>query len=422
MSADLRAHIQQIFLKAVERVDPRRVVRESIALAPGGQLLIPEGVLDLSDRGVYVIAIGKAACAMARGAGDMLGSALVAGISVTKSESCHLDSRIAVMRGSHPVPDARSLEAGKQVVEFARSIPQGSVVLCLISGGGSALVEHLRGDVSLAGLRSVTSALLQCGASIRELNAVRSRLSQIKAGGLLNELRHTTVVNLIVSDVLGDDPRAIASGLTVPSGESDPEDVLAAYGVPFDLPSAQPEVRLDEPPTHIVANLSTAIDAAVDEARRLGYPAFVLGRSLDGEAREAGRLLAGIVADAAWSKTSWSRPVCLLAGGELVVTVHGDGQGGRNTEAALGAALRLRSTPGAAIGFLATDGDDGATAAAGAIVEGSTIGDSDVARAREALANNDSFTFLAQRGASWSPGPTGTNVNDLVIALVAGPG
>jgi glycerate 2-kinase len=306
------------------------------------------------------------------------------------------------------------------VLDFARRVPDGALTLCLISGGGSALVEALRKSVTLEELQRVTDQLLRAGASIQELNAVRSRLSAFKAGGLLAALSQATVVNLIVSDVLGDDLSAIASGPTsVPNHAIDAEDVLQRYNVRCKLPAPQPHHALSQPRTLVVANVSLAIDSAASAAAAVGYRPIVLTRSLDGEAREVGRALASIVADTAAGRTSFKRPVALIAGGETVVTVRGDGKGGRNSECALAAALRLEGVEHVAIGCLATDGDDANTGSAGAIVGGATINAGNRVAAQQALANNDSWTFLRGAGATLDTGPTGTNVNDLVIALVS---
>jgi hydroxypyruvate reductase len=274
--------------------------------------------------------------------------------------------------------------------------------------------------VTLAHLRDITTTLLRGGATIHELNAVRARLSTFKAGGLLAALGHSNVHNLIISDVLGDNLETIASGPTVPPRvELSAEDVLARYGVAAPLPDVA-AVNLDEPHTTIIANVSTALDGAADAAQSLGYQPFVLARGIEGEARDVAGTLAEIVADTARGRTDFKRPVCLLAGGETTVTVRGDGRGSCNTESALAAALRIEGLSSPAIGCLATDGDDGLTGAAGGIVDGATIVAANRNAARLALDANDSFTFLERVGAAWGLGPTGTNVNDLFIALVDG--
>jgi hydroxypyruvate reductase len=218
--------------------------------------------------------------------------------------------------------------------------------------------------------------------------------------------------------VLGDDVQTIASGPTVPLGNADAESVLLRYGIHGPIPEPATSIESAMPPTTIVANLSTAVDAASECAEALGYAPVVVTRSLDCEAREAGRLFASILADSVGARTAFGGRTCLLAGGEMTVTVHGDGTGGRNTEAALAAAIRLAGVQNAAIGFLASDGDDGASGASGGIVDGATVSDAERNDALDALAKNDSYTFLSRRGAALPGGETGTNVNDLVIGLI----
>lgn len=418
MTADLVRHVQQIYEAAVAAVDPQRVTAENLQLLPNGDLRIAGTDVAIPNAGVYVIAIGKAAPAMAAAAEEALGARFTAGIGVAKSISDGRDIETRLLVGSHPVPDERSLKAGRAVVEFADSIPEGALTLCLISGGGSALVESLRPGVSLDDLQLITSRLLMAGADIHELNAVRSRLSEFKAGGLLKKLAGRRVINLILSDVLGDDPTVIASGPTVPRGWAlNAGEVLERYGIEFELPTLdeQSDVRVD---TAIVGNLQRALDAAALEAEGLGYPPVVLSASLQGEARVVADVIASIVVDSARGKTAFARGDCLLAGGETTVTVTGDGAGGRNTESALAAGLRIEGITGVAAGFLATDGDDASTGVAGGIVTGATIASANRVAARRALDGNDSFTFLSRERASWGRGPTGTNVNDLIICLL----
>lgn len=420
MSDDLPAIIERCYRAAVTRVHAGAAV--SRHLRRDGNRIVVDGRRYVTDAGAYVIAIGKAAPEMMSDAEDALGDAFTAGIVVTKVAPERFTGRARILVGAHPTPDERSLAAGRAVLAFARAVPSGALALCLISGGGSALVEVPAAGVSLSELQRVTAALLRAGASIHELNAVRARLSDIKAGGLLDALRRAAVANLIVSDVLGDDLGVIASGPTVPAEHTlDAEEVLARYGVRCQLPARRARPSDARPQSVIVANVSAAIDAAAQAARASGYAPCVLSRSLTGEARTVAETLASIVADSAVGRTSLRPPLALLAGGETTVTVRGDGHGGRNTEGALAAALRLAGTPVVAMGFLATDGDDANTGAAGAIVTGSTLTHGQRAAARDALARNDSFTFLDDHGAIVRTGPTGTNVNDLVIALIGRP-
>lgn len=415
-----RALVERIYRAAVAAVDPRMCVSSALnATAEDGALVVADSRVEIGDEGIYLIAFGKAGESMAQGAVDALGDLCRNGIVVTKAPVREPIEGFEYFLGAHPLPNERSLEAGEAVLDFAGRIPDGSLVLCLISGGGSALVEALRPDVSLEDLQEATGQLLRGGAPIQDLNAVRSRMSRIKGGGLLAALNHTRVANLIVSDVLGDDLHAIASGPTVKPVLSMPaEDVLHRYGVELDLPD-QAELSAHEPvATAIVANLGRAIDAAAVEATSSGLQPLVLADRLTGEAREVGATIAAILAGSHHELSPLSPGSCMLAGGETTVKVRGDGTGGRNSEAALGAALELRGSTGLTVGFLATDGDDGMSDAAGAIVDGATISQDETGLARRALDDNDSVGFLSGTGAVWRPGATGTNVNDLVIGIV----
>lgn len=412
-----RKQIESIFEAAVAAVDPRTSVRKAIqdgARADGCDLHRSG-----QESSVYLIALGKAAPAMAAGAMDAFGDRIAGGIVVSKEPAREQFPRFRYLEGSHPVPDERSLEAGEAVLRFARKLPESAGVLCLISGGGSALVEALREPFALDDLQAATTHLLRAGAPIEELNAVRSRMSRIKGGGLLAALGDRPVINLIVSDVLGDNVQTIASGSTVlPESATPAEEVAQRYELDITLPNAAEFPVRQSPETRIVANLPNAIEAAAGEAERLGLRPVVLTDRLEGEAREAGRLVATILKNAGHARSPLLSGDCVLLGGETTVTVRGDGAGGRNSEAALAAAIELQGSSGITVGFLATDGDDGVTNAAGGIVDGATISPEDVNRARRALENNDSHGYLSGIGAVWSPGATGTNVNDLVIAII----
>lgn len=416
MSSDLVSKIETIYRSAVNAVLPQTVLPEAISVE-GNRLSIAGETIDLDQCPVYVIAFGKAAGEMTATVAAIPGMQLSGAIAVVKSTSALTNPNVRIVQGSHPVPDQRSLDAGAAVLQFADNIPDGATVLCLISGGGSALMESLREGVTLEQLQQVTRDLLKAGASIHDLNTVRARLSALKAGGLLQALAGKRVFNLVISDVLGDDLATIASGPTVPRQSREAaEDVLNRFGVVADLPAEEPQGNLAEPRSLIVGSLSVAIDAAAQEAINAGLTPFVLSRTLTGEAGVVGEVFASMLADSTRGLTSFGPGSCLIAGGETTVTVHGSGKGGRNTEAALAAAVRLAGVPGVAAGFLATDGDDAETGVAGAIVDGDTV--KDVAAARAALADNDSWTWLDQHGAAWGTGPTGTNVNDLLIGII----
>lgn len=407
-----------MYAAAVQAVSPDHLIRRYLGITSGGQIRIGDSLNPVPEAGMYLIAIGKAAIPMAFAAEAILADHLSDGLVVSKSPSPGYSLRSKVMVGGHPIPDHRSIQAGEAMLRFAEAIPAGALVLCLISGGGSSLVETLEEPYELEELQEITKRLLFSGATINELNAVRSRISKIKAGKLLEYLSHTSIHNLIISDVIGDDPRVIASGPTVPSDSNlDVEEILKRAGVEIDLPDRPLSIAMSVQ-TLIIANVSKAIDVVAQMAIQYGYTPVILTRKLEGEASEVAKMFVAIASDTAACHNSFSNFTCLIAGGETTVTVDGDGVGGRNTEAALAAAIAIRGTNGVTAGFLATDGDDGLSRVAGAIVDGATIQQDSVHEALSSLQNNDSYTFLERVGATVRSGPTETNVNDLWIALI----
>ena len=418
MAASRRETIEAIYRAAIDQVEAGVAVSRVLSRETDHALTVGDQTLDIGDSGVWAIAIGKAGCQMMASVETIAGDRFAGGLVVTKSVPVDIQLRSEILVGSHPVPDARSLEAGDRLIDFVRTVPDGALVICLISGGGSALADALRPGVTLEQLRDITATLLRSGASIGEMNAVRARLSRIKGGGLLALLNGRRVVNLIISDVLGNPLQVIASGPTVmPDGHEVAGEVIRRYSLDITLPT---EARTDLAPplmTLIIADINAALAASADAARQMGLAAHVLTSSVDIEARQAGRLFGGIVADVARGRGTLTTPCCILAGGETVVTLRGGGIGGRNCEAAVAAAIAIAGIEDCVVGCLATDGDDGTSGAAGGIVDGTTLHDRRTAEA--ALAGNDTYPWLRGRGAAFETGPSGTNVNDLFIGIVA---
>ena len=367
--------------------------------------------------------------AMTAGAVDALGDAIHRGFVITKDG--HVDRElpgfIEVREAAHPVLDERSVDATHQLLEWVADIPSDTTVICLISGGGSALLEEPIEGVSLADFQEMTRLLLNAGADIYQLNAVRSQLSRVKGGGLRAAMPTERVVTLALSDVLGNDPAVIASGPTVPlaSSRADARAVLEKLKLTDQMPisvrrafAADAGGRQEPNPDDIVAVIADnrrALSAAAGNLEQGGYRVRRDDEPRTGEARECaldwvGRLLA-LPADVD----------AVLAGGELTVTVRGNGTGGRNTEFALAAALEMErlAIEGWTIASLATDGDDGPTQVAGAIVDYGTPAQMRAAGfdPQAALQSNDSFPGLNSVGAVLDTGPTGTNVNDLYFAV-----
>jgi hydroxypyruvate reductase len=409
--------IEKVYAAALAAADPRRAVREAIAETPEKYRATGR---------VIVIAIGKAAATMAAGAVDALGEEIAQGIVITK------DGHAAGMalpgfeiyEASHPIPDQRGVEATKRAIQIVESADEDDRILALISGGGSALFESPEPPVTLAELATVTDSLLRAGAAIDDLNAVRTPLSQVKGGGLLARAGRTRLTTMIVSDVLGDSPVVIASGPTIDYGRRDPQRasaVLERFGLWDRVPdSVRTVLSRDTSPTSpsrptrilLIANNDSAVEAASEAAKRAGLRPRIVWRQRIGEAREQAIKWVDACA-AAGSKVN-----CLVGGGELTVTVNGNGVGGRNTEFVLAAAIELkrRGNNDWIVASLATDGEDGPTGVAGGFLDAESL---DCLGADPAgwLAENDSLAPLRQLGATVNPGPTGTNVNDIYLAI-----
>ncbi len=431
---------QSLFQAALRAVDPRAATQR--ALRRDGEMLTVGGAtLDLTCvRNIVVIGFGKAAVPMAQAVEKALGDRITRGIVVTKQGQRAPTAIIAVREAAHPTPDAAGIEATAAILDALHGLTRDDLVLCLVSGGGSALFEQPVDGVSLRDMQQTTKQLIRAGAPITALNAVRKHLSMVKGGQLARHAAPATLVALMVSDVVGDPLDVTASGPTVP----DPTtfvDALAAldrYDVQATVPAAvrayleagmrgeHPETPKSDDPcfatthTHIIANAQMALDAAAQAAAAIGLPTLVLSSTFEGEAREVAGLWASIARQVRDHAQPIAPPCCLLAGGETTVTVTGNGQGGRNTEFTLAAALALDGTEGITIASLATDGGDGTTDAAGAVASGATIAYARAAGldAADFVARNDAYTFFDRVGGLIRSGPTGTNVNDLMIALI----
>jgi hydroxypyruvate reductase len=375
---------------------------------------------------------GKAGLAMARAALDKLGSRIHDGLVVIKPGATPHPTTlgpIVIQSGAHPVPDESSVRTGAAMLAFARSCKPDDLVLFLLSGGASSLMTAPRAPLGLDDLKAVTRALLHAGADIVAINAVRKHLDALKGGGLAAAAAPARLISLVLSDVMGDRLDIIGSGPTAPNSSSY-GDVIAAASM-VESGSIPPAVRallddealshnaveLGHVTNHILAGNKTAVTAALARARELGFTTFE-GPELVGEAHVMGRELAQRFVRLAGAR----RPVCLVAGGETTVTVRGQGLGGRNQELALGAVETLAGIENVACIAFATDGDDGPTDAAGAVVTGNTL-----QRARELgldprafLAENNAYRFFEPLGDLLRPGPTGTNVCDIAV-LIAWP-
>ena len=365
-----------------------------------------------------VLSVGKAAVPMAQAAADDFGDRIKAGLVITKYG--HLggfsDPAFDCMEAAHPVSDGNSVLAAEKALALVRGLTGEDTLLVLLSGGGSALME--KSAVPPETQRDVTKKLLARGADIREINAVRKRLSLVKGGRLAAEAYPARVVTLALSDVLDNDPGVIASGPTVPDETPDEEVLRIAQKYLPDVPELLPLLKRGEPLRvnvggyHYVGDINILCEAAKAEAEALGYETEIVNRSLTGEARDTAAAILSAIPD---------RPgkLAYLYAGETTVTLKGTGKGGRNQEMALAAAIALRGRENICFLSVGSDGTDGPTDAAGGIADGDTC--EKMQRAgispEAALANNDSYAALKAAGDLIVTGPTGTNVNDLTVVL-----
>ena len=413
-----RSRALAIFRAAVRAADPRQAVLAHVKI-DGPALGVGHRRYRLADFDrIRVIGAGKASARMAQALERLLGKAVSDGcINVPDGSTVRL-RRIALHEAGHPIPDQRGVEGARRIAQIARDSGRRDLLICVISGGASALMPLPAPGVTLARKKEITRRLLASGANIHEINTVRKHMSAIK-GGHLAELAHpATVVALILSDVIGDDLSAIGSGPTAPDTTTcaDAAAVLGRYGIPSPPLTETPK---GPPAAHnlIVGSNRHSIDAAAKEARELGYRPIVLSTTIDGETRDIARMHAALVREAI---ARGRRRICFLSGGETTVTIRGKGLGGRNQEFVLAAAIALEKTSGVTIFSAGTDGIDGPTDAAGAVADSSTLLRACARKLdpRSFLDNNDSYRFFERGGGLVKTGPTGTNVMDVRILLL----
>lgn len=391
---------------------------------------------DAADaRRIIVVGAGKAAAAMARGAErgyDM--DPRLEGIVITRYGHALPTRVIEVIEAGHPVPDAAGAAGTERIVELVEGAGPDDLVLCLISGGGSASLSAPLG-IDAGAMARLTESLLVSGATIAEFNAVRKHLSRVKGGRLALAAAPARVVTLVVSDVVGDDPSDVASGPTAadPTTFADAIGVLERYGIDDQgvrdvlergLRGELPETpkpgdpRLAGQVLRVIASNQRSLEAAAAVVEAHGYAPHVLSSTFDGDAAELARVHAAIVRQVLEHGQPFARPCALLSGGETTVTVRGDGRGGRNGEFALALAAALPA--GAPVWLLAADSDgiDGSETNAGVVLGPELLAAVDRREAAEALARNDSFGFFTRHGGLFTTGPTRTNVNDIRILLI----
>lgn len=444
LTRSLRAYprgdaVARVLAAALDAVDPAAAVRRYLR-REGEVLFVGDTAVDLAalDR-VVLVGAGKAGAPMASAAAAVLGDWLSAGVVVVKEGhgEQHAETRLQFFEASHPLPDQRGVAATAEMMELLAGAGQRDLVISLISGGGSALLTQPVDGVTLADMQHLTSLLLGCGASIDEINTLRKHLDTIKGGGLAKLAHPARLVSLILSDVVGSPLDVIASGPTVadPTTYHDALTILERYGIMSETPTSivahlqrgtagtiaetpKPgDPRLNQVINLIVGSNAQAAQAALAQARSENFNTLLLTTFLQGEAREAGRIVAAIAREIATSGSPLPRPACLALGGETTVTLRGDGSGGRNQELALAAVADLAGLTDVLLVTLATDGGDGPTDAAGAVATGATMAQAHECGMQPAdfLARNDAYHFFATLGDLLRPGPTRTNVNDLVL-------
>ena len=436
----LRRDAEVIYRAALQAAEAGIAVRRSLRIKQGGLRIGTHDYPFHSFDRIFLLAVGKAAGAMALAAEDILGPALTDGLIVTKHG--HGVKGLRTCRqfmSAHPVPDTRGEEAATATEQLLRGLNARDLLLVAVSGGASALLPAPVPGITLEAKQKVTDLLLRAGADITSLNTVRKHLSRLKGGGLVALAYPATVAGLLLSDVIGDAPGVIGSGLTAPDESTYAEAlaVLDRYGLRTRAPRAVVKhleagsrgERAETPKLGnalwrhannvVIGSNETSLRAAQRAARALGYRTLILSSTIGGETREAAGVLCEILRETALHGSPLRPPACLLAGGETTVTVRGRGRGGRNQEFALSAARSLAGLPNVLALSIGTDGTDGPTGAAGALATGTTWKRALKAGVdgEEALTNNDSYSFFKSLHDLVITGPTGTNVMDICVLL-----
>ena len=443
MNETARRHLLAIFEAALAAVDPEEAVRRHVA-RKGDTLRVGNREYDLGGVGrVVVVGAGKASAFMARALEAVLGDRIDDGwVNVKKGHGCPL-RKVHVHEAGHPIPDAAGVEGSRRIAHMLGEAGEDDLVLCCLSGGGSALMPLPVEAVGLEEKQRITAALLACGAPIQEVNAVRKHLSQIKGGQLARMAQPARTATLILSDVIGDPLDTIASGPTAADASTFGQalDILKRRNLEGRISAEtleylcagdagkQPEtpkpgdLLFARVANVLVANNSAAVEAAAATAKDLGYVPYRLSIGVEGEAREVAAEQAAFAGEVIEKGLPLSPPACIISGGETTVTVRGDGLGGRNQEFALAGAMALSGQAGIALLAAGTDGTDGPTDAAGAFADGDTCRRAEALGldAADHLRRNDAYHFFDALGDLLKTGPTGTNVMDLYLFLIGGP-
>ena len=439
--SNLRRHANEIFKHVLGTLDPEQLVKEKVSILDS-TLVVEEREYDLNNyENIYVVGGGKACAPMAKAMEDILGDKIDDGLIVVKYNHGLPLKKIETIEASHPIPDKNGVRGTSNILRLLSKTGEKDLIICLISGGGSALLVQPHKEITLQDIQTTSAELLACGAAIDEINTVRKHLSSIKGGQIAKAAYPSTLITLILSDVVGDPMDIIASGPTVPD-ESTFEDAYAIIQK-YTLEEKIPNIvcgflrsgkmgEIEETPKNgnkifdntqnvIVGSNKIALDAAEKRAKDLGYNTIVLSSLVEGESRDVAKFFAAIAKEVSRTGTPVPKPACIIAGGETTVTIRGKGKGGRNQEFALSAAMEIEGCEGVVILSAGTDGTDGPTDATGAIVDFNTC---KAAREKfrlnpdEFLNKNDSYNFFKKTGEHIITGPTMTNVMDIMISLI----
>jgi len=443
---EIRSEVEKIFRSAVKRVDPYEAVRRFVRL-DGKQLILGENdqsktELDMEKYDhIFLVGGGKATAPMARAMEELMGKRVDTGIINVKYGFTEGLSYTEIVEADHPLPDQNGVEGTKKILDLLEGAGDRDLVFSLISGGGSALLPHPAGHISLAEKQSVTKSLLECGASIDEINAIRKHISSSKGGQMARAAHPATTINLMLSDVVGDKMDVIASGPFVPDMSTFEEAwrVLEKYQILDDVPLSVkehlnrgmayevPETPKENEPifdrihNFVIGSNILALEAAGEEAERLGYSPLILSSMVEGETTIVACVHTAIAREILKTERPIKPPACIISGGETTVTIRGKGLGGRNQEFCLAAAMDIMDLPPRVVILSGgTDGNDGPTPAAGAVVDTLTVkrGEEMGLNASDYLADNDSYHFFEKTEELLMTGPTNTNVMDVRIMLV----
>ena len=439
-----RVALVEALNEALLAADPRTIIRDNVSVR-NNALRVSDLSLKLDEfERVLVIGGGKASAGMALEIERILGNRVTGGsVNIPiYTKPWPTSSRIVFNPATHPIPSQKGVLGVENMLRLIGKPSLKDLVICLISGGGSALMPFPASGITLSNKRKTTELLLTSGANIHETNTVRKHLSGIKGGRLAEKLHPATILSLIISDVVGDELESIASGPTVPDNTTyrDAFEVLEKRGLLSKVPTAvrdhiskgisgeMPETPKPGSPifkrvhNFLVGSNKQSCGAAARALRQRGYRTLAMSTTIQGESREVGKTISGMARDIRESQIPIAPPAAIVAGGETTVTVHGNGRGGRNQELALSAALSIQGMKGILVASIGTDGIDGPTDAAGAIADGTTIERAlkNGLEVKSFLDENNSYPFFEKLNDLIITGPTGTNVNDIMIAIVEG--